>query len=155
MTRKKKTTVYKRSLSLLELMVVLAILALVGSLFGVRGKEMIEHYAFSSAVDKVASRCKLARCLADNYQTDVQVKIVQTPKGMTVALQSDEPPLQKLPQFTQPLNVKGIKQIRFEDENVEEVVVLFSGSGGIFPEGVVYLEGKKKAKEIPFLLSVP
>jgi len=136
-------------------MVVLAILALVGSLFGVRGKDMIEHYSFSSAVDKVASRCKLARCLAENYQTDVQVKIMQTPEGMTVALQSDEPPLQKLPQFTQSLNVKGIKQMRFDVESVGEITVLFSGSGGIFPEGVVHLESKKKAKEIPFLLSVP
>ena len=89
------TTASKRPFSLLEMVVVLAILAFIGSLVGVKGKDLIEHYTFSSAIDKVSSRCKLAQSLAENYQTDVQVQIIRTRNGVDIALQSDEPPLAK------------------------------------------------------------
>jgi prepilin-type N-terminal cleavage/methylation domain-containing protein len=145
----------RRPFTLIEVMIVMAILVLIGGLFGVRGKHLVDYYAFSSSIDKIASRCRLARNLAVNYQTDVAVHVVKRNKEITVTLVSDEPPLKKLPQFISSLHTEGVSAMLFEDKELEEFEVLFSGSGGIFPEGTLTLSSKEKTKEIFFLLSQP
>ena len=143
----------RRPFTLIELVICIAILAMVGSLFAFRGKDLMRHYGFSASVSKVASKVRLARVLASNYRADVRCHVASENQKFFLILESDEPQLKKLPQLRGKCALSEIDGLEVDGKAASEVEILFSGSGGVFPECQLRLKCGKKQKDLSIELS--
>lgn len=117
--------------TLLEVMIGLTLLLIIGSAVSWNVYKMIERSRFSTDVSKIISQIRLSRQMAINTRLDW--KFEMAPHENSFRLQSSAPfsayPPCK-PSFTHDL------EVRFEGKEIEAIVVYFSPTGKIAPEGV-------------------
>jgi hypothetical protein len=129
----------KKPFTLLELLISLTILSLIGGMFAVKGKSLMDNYAFKQEVGKVRDILQLAREYACCYQADVQVIFSKTYKDVLVEIISDEPLLKAEKFFKKKYKFKKILSI---DAGCDSII--FSGSGWVFPKNQVVISDCKQ-----------
>lgn len=140
-------------MTLLEIMLAIALLAMVGGLLAFKAKDLFETYAFRQDVSKFLSRLELSKKYALSYQADVEFLFYEKQGKFFCELRSDEPALHSHKMFFNPVNFKSIKSVDFIGKEKEEFkTLLFSGTGWMFP--TTSLEIHSKAKK-PTTVIVP
>lgn len=126
----------KQPFTLIELLVSLTILSLIGSLFAVKGKDLMDNYAFKQEVGKVRDILQLAKEYAYCYQVDVEVFFSKNQHNTCIHIKTDEPLLNRESFFQKKY---GFRKISFKDALGDSVI--FSGSGWVFPKSQLIVYG--------------
>lgn len=126
----------KQPFTLIELLVSLTILSLIGALFAVKGKNLMENYAFKQEVRKVRDILQLAKEYAYCYQVDVEVVFSKSQHNAFIHIKTDEPLLQRESFFQKKY---GFRKISFMDAIGDSII--FSGSGWVFPKSQLIVYG--------------
>lgn len=129
----------KKPFTFLELLICLAVLSLIGSLFAVKGKKLFDQYAFKQEVSKVRDILQLAKEYAFCYQSDVLVVLSKNKKHFFIEIKTDEPLLKKEGFFKKKYKLSKVSSIDFK-----ESALLFSGSGWVFPKGDLVIKGNEQ-----------
>jgi|GEM_PF-1607561 len=141
-----KTRCSKRAFTLLEVMIVIGLLAMVGSLLAVKGVDLFRVYGFRQEVALVKSRVDFAKYCALTYEADIEVRFSQQGRHLCLSFSSDEPYLAKHPLLRDSLKFSRIKVITDKQGSCIHSV-LFSGTGWMFPLSDLLLCGDKNQKE--------
>ena len=116
----------KRRFTLLELLVCIAILGVIASLLGIKGKGMVDHHRFRSSVQEVANKLGLCKTLALSYQADLTFRLFEKEGALYFQIISDEPLIQKkIPK--KPIKLPGV-------DTATPVTLAIPPSGWINPQ---------------------
>ena len=138
----------KRTFTLLEVMVGLALLLLASALVGWKLSEAISRKQFSSDLEKLRSRFLVCQRIA--VTTHADWKGVLRKKGKRWVFESaciDNRKARKFP----PLKLESALTVYLDGEKMEGLIVDFFSTGHVFPEGIIVFcpsaDPKKEGEE--------
>ena len=149
---------FKRAFTLLEVLVVIAILGITAGMIGWNLHQVIADKRFNSSVDKLHARLSTCRRLALNMQADWKVVLRQEgTRWVAEAVCVDSPATG----FPLPLLSLEPMEFLFDGEPQGEWVFTFTATGEVYPKGALTLRSRQKKKsqktvqwEIPALFSL-
>ena len=126
----------KKAFTLLEMMVVLAILSIIGTLTTVYIKKLVNAHRFESEVANLFIAIQEAQVLSAAFQTDLSLDFFQKKGTLYYRISTDEPlTLKQLNQGDFPLAHTAV--LKFKDIKVKKLHLdIFSG-GRIEPGGIL------------------
>ncbi len=122
--------------TLLEIVLVMAILAIVGGVVGWQIQGLVSSYRFQSDVEELYSTLKKAQALSLTYQTDIELSLFQERGEWKYRLFTHEPfPKALFESRTKTLH--GVRQVKFNNRSLHQSTTwtLFS-RGSIDPRGI-------------------
>lgn len=125
----------KRLFSLLEVMIAVFILALAGSVIGIRLGKALDEKQFQSAVDRLYSELESSRRLALNMQADWSV-VLEKQKDHILLYRT-------CPEVTKSFAVQWKAPCSFlwNHEPIEKIAFHFSSTGKMEPAGLLEIVG--------------
>jgi hypothetical protein len=124
---------HKCPFTLLEIMICLALLALLASTLLIKAKPMIEQYQFEAAAKKLVRELNLSRHLAVTCRADIELTIKK--KGNKLILVRFKEELVTFDShFNHNIIIDHIPSFYIEDKEVGECTFFFTETGWIFPE---------------------
>ncbi len=113
----------RRPLTLIEILLCVGLIAMAGSLFGVKGKQLWKRHQFFSSVDRLCEELTLTRHFAQSLRADVDLYLIKEKDGVRLIRQFDEPGMLKMKNaFPSELFFKNI--VITDDQNL-----FFYGNG--------------------------
>ncbi|MBI2742318.1 MAG: prepilin-type N-terminal cleavage/methylation domain-containing protein [Chlamydiales bacterium] len=121
----------KRPFSLLEVILCIAILAIISGFLGVEIKDTINYQRFESSVAGFVSDLRRVQALALSYQGEFNLTLVKHENGYAYAFFSDEPKemVRKLPKGT----LHGVKSMHLDNRLQEKVSITIFATGRVEP----------------------
>jgi prepilin-type N-terminal cleavage/methylation domain-containing protein len=128
----------KRPFTLLEVMIVILLLSIAGSIIGIRLGNALEEKQFQTAVERLYSELESSRRMALNMQADWSV-ILEKQNDLFVFYRS-------CPESARSFTVqwKAPCHLRWNDEPIEKIAFLFSSTGKIEPGGLLEIIGSRQ-----------
>lgn len=116
----------KLCFTLLEVMLTIAIIALVGTVLLFRAKPMLDHYRFEKGVGRLKQEILYTKHLVEIASADVELHIKQSKRGLVLERVTDEP-----------LNLGNVIGGNIFIDSIciqpkQDVKVLFLATGGIY-----------------------
>lgn len=143
----------KRSLTLMELFLCFAILAVLGGLFLSRGAAMLEHYRFDSDTRALLNEINVSKHLALTARCDIKLHIIKKKESL-LCFKKTEEPLNLPGVFDKQKCLKHIAFLKMNDQEREHLIITFFGTGLVRPEGCLSLLSKHgKTDEIVLSLT--
>ena len=143
---------YKRPFTLIELFICFALLAVLGGVFLIRGAAMLEHYRFESDTSTLLDEINVSKHLALTASCDIHLHLSKNKGGLLCFKQTDEP-LHFPGVFDKHKHLKAISSLKVNEMEKEHVIITFSGTGFVSPEGCLSLLSKN-GKAYKILLSL-
>lgn len=121
----------------------MVILSLIGSLVGIKIKDLISNQRFQNAADRLAIELREAQFLAVTYQTDIYFRISKEKGSYYSTFTSYEPcaPLKK----RTPSELGGVAELFFNQKKVNTLQFTIASSGRIEPVGELKLAAENQA----------
>jgi hypothetical protein len=121
----------KKSFTLLELFLCLALLTLLSGVVGWQMKDVLAHHQFRNSVDRLVSRIRELQVLTTSYQNDMGIEIYTEEGQLQYKLITEEP----LPIFDFKKNypLQGIDAITLKGKKVKESKIMLFSNGRITP----------------------
>jgi len=125
-------------------MIVLSILAIVGSSFGVWVFRVIEKERFYSDVKNLEKTVSMCKKIAQIRQSDVFFVLLKSPEGIKYELKNFSLPMEK--------NLISKSSMKINEEEIKSLKIEFSPTGSIHPcPNLFFLsKSKKYSKEFNF-----
>ncbi len=118
----------KRTLTLFELFITIALLACVGAVVISRALPMLDHYRFEADAKRFEKEILLTKRLADTAHADVQFVVKRGKKGYECKRLTDEPiRMDKL--MKKKLSFPHIDSILVSGSKIDRESVTFTGTG--------------------------
>lgn len=130
--------------TLLEIVIVIAILSLIASVVGWQIVSAVNTHAFQKEVEEVYNAIRHAKVLSLTYRTDINVRFVKEGDGLYYQLYTDEPFANTL--FDREKKVlKRIGKFTFNDKTFKDFDFTLYANGNLEPRGVLgfFPRGKK------------
>lgn len=100
----------KRSFTLIEVFICLALIALCGSVFSIQGKKLWQRYHCVQDTDRLIDELVLTRHLSQTLRADIELHIIPHRNGIIIERSSDEPYiLKKSASLLKSIHLKHIK----------------------------------------------
>jgi type II secretory pathway pseudopilin PulG len=131
----------KNSFTLLEILIAITLLALVGTVIGVRTSQAIDAKEFQSSIEGLRHQIETIREMAFHTQADWWVEVEM--KGRRMNVQAHSPETGSSSSWERPVDM----QLFWNREAVQKMTFYFSASGKIRPNGMLEFRGKKKSVE--------
>lgn len=139
----------RKRLSLFEIMLVLALVAIVSGVFAIRFEPFLTQHRLKTNAARIQRQIQFAEKLSRIYQTEVNVALIKNGAGIQFSMQSDDHIgiLQK-----ERLPIKRafpfFKELGWDEETCEKVFLSFR-SGVIKNPGTLLLKAKKQSVRFP------
>ncbi|MEZ5315281.1 MAG: hypothetical protein R3E91_03605 [Chlamydiales bacterium] len=143
----------KHSFTLLEILLVIALVGLVMGIFAIQLPKAISTEIFEKGISEIKMRITLAEELMLNYRTDVFIDFHYNPekKGINAIIQTARPLPEKIKnQINRQSLVKGIEMITFGEEQTANPTLYFDSTLGTTPKGKLIL--KSYNREVSLIL---
>ncbi len=125
-----------KAFTLLEIILVLAILGMVTSVVGWQIGSCVSRYAFQSEVEEVYNAIKQSQVLCLTYRTDISVHFFREDGTLYYCLRTDEP-FTEIPFDREKKALKKIARITFNEKPVKKFDLSLFSQGDIEPRGVL------------------
>ena len=134
----------KKFFSLIELMIVLAIISIVGSSFGIWVFKLIEKERFYSDIKNLQKTVLMCHKMAQIRQSDVFFILRKSSKGVKYEIENISLPMEK--------NLISNSSMESNNKEIKSIKIEFSPSGGVYPgPTLIFLsKNKKYSKEFNF-----
>ncbi len=140
-----------KSFTLLEIILVIAILSMVASVVGWQIASCVNRYAFQREVEEVYNTVKQSQVLCLTYQTDIGVKFFREDGVFYYHLQTDEP-FAEIPFDRENKVLKKIGKITLNHKSVKNFDLCLFSQGNIEPRGVLGFFPNNKKEDIAMWL---
>jgi len=141
-----------RAFTLLEIIIVIAILSLVASVVGWQISSCVNRYAFHKEVEEVYNAIKHSQMLSLTYRTDISVHFLKEDDVLYYQLQTDEP-------FSEILLDRGKKKLKkigrftFNNKSFKQFDFTIYSQGNIEPRGVLGFFSRNKKEDAALWLN--
>jgi len=137
----------RRCFTLLEIMVCLAIMALMASVIGVQAKQTLEGSRFQNSVKRLKQEVEMLQMLALIFGSDMQLELKQEKNQFIAITHTDEAVLKQLKGSK--ITLKGVTQLTWNKKaEVKRLDIL--SNGRVWPEGVLGIRRGKEAYYLDF-----
>jgi prepilin-type N-terminal cleavage/methylation domain-containing protein len=137
----------RKSFTLLELMVCLALISLLAGLVGMKGVDLLAHHRFYRGLQTWLFDIHRVQILAMNQGADVTCTLKKNKEGHYRAIfESDAPSFHSTSH-----DLNGVSELIFENKPINEFKVTFFSSGRISPVGILKIEPQKEQEPSVFL----
>ena len=137
----------RRSFTLIEIVLCIALLSLVGGLLTYKGKDLISKSQTNSEISKLKKTLDLTQSLALSYHADIEVKLtLEDGANLKVQITSDEEAVQEVLKPYKDMNFTHIDSIFFEGEDGQKnsaINLLFCSTGWSIPNKSLVVNNKK------------
>ncbi len=125
-------------------MIVLSIITIVGSSFGVWVFRTIEKERFYSDIKNLEKTVLMCKKIAQIRQSDVFFVLLKSPKGIKYEVKNFSLPMEK--------NFISNSFMKMNDEEIKSLKIEFSPTGSIYPSPTLFFlsKNKKYSKEFNF-----
>lgn len=118
-------TVSKRSFTLLEILICLAIVGLLSALFGFQGKKFLDEQRFENSLQLIKGEWEKSKFLSLVYQTDIELEIVRKKNDFFLQRKCDEPGLS----HSATTSLPGLRDLRYQGRKPKKIVFAKFSSG--------------------------
>lgn len=140
----------KAAFTLLEIIIVIAILGLVASVVGWQIATSVKRYAFQNEIEAVYRAIKQSQLLSLVYKTDIDVQFLREDGVFYYCLRTDEP-FTHIPFDREKKALHRISRITWNDKPIKHFEILIFSHGAIQPQGILgFFSDKTKAEAIWF-----
>jgi len=132
----------KRSFTLLEIMIVIALIGMTLGVISIQAPKALRTETFERGIDQVKTKIALAQELMLNYQTDVVLKLTPGEKGLFCHMETGKPLSEKMMRNVNRHElIKGIDEVAFDETFTDALELFFDGTLGATPKGKLLLKG--------------
>jgi len=139
-----------RPLTLLELLVIIAIITLFSSVFGVNVVQMVKEYRFEQSCGSIATELYASGRIARMQGGAIEVHLSVDQKGLLFRRTTDEAIPVDTYFFTFVKLYKGVEHVEVDGKSVEKCTIRFT-PGGV-AESEVVLKYRERFHKIPLHL---
>lgn len=125
MLGRRRTRRNRRSFTLLEIFICLAIVACVSVVFGLQGKKLFDAHRYESSIKLLRSECEKAQFLSLVYRADVELRLAIEKKQVVLLRKCEEPGLHK----EKGIPLPGIADFRYRGNSHKSLVFAQFSSG--------------------------
>ncbi len=125
---------------MIELFICLALLTIMGGLVLFKSKGMVQDFRFQKQVSGLKREVIFTKRLAQSYNADIVFTIRQSDTGIQWIRTSDEPMNHLKNHFNRLHRTSVIQTFTYQGARVNELSILFSGSGLITPLGSIQVK---------------
>lgn len=130
-----------RKITLIEVLIAMALIAMIGGVIAINVQGLLREQRFNSSVELVSNQLQTAQNLMVILNSDVKV-VIDKNDQQTYSI-SLQPEKSVSKQFYQTLNqnksLPGVSSMKFDDEEKNQMTLLFSALSQKTPEGVLEL----------------
>jgi len=143
----------KKGFTLLEILVCFVVIALVSTLLGTKGHDLIAYHRFRCEMQSFLLDLGRFRIVSMAQGCDITCKIQKTEKHYLISWESDAPlPLEKAGMSYE---LQGIKKMIFSGKEVREFEVNLFSSGRISPQVLLTFVPKREEKSLTVDFAYP
>ncbi len=130
--------------TLIEIMVCIALLALIGGLLTYKGKSLINRSQEITEISNLKKTIDLAKTLSLSYHTDVELDLIETTSGIHLEMKSDEEAVKKTLELFNHKTFSHLKKLETnQEEPSNQIHLVFSSTGWTFPDQEIKILGKR------------
>jgi hypothetical protein len=137
---KKKTT--KKYFTLLEIILTITLLSICFSFIGIKINTVLYSYKFKDNIKKIDAYFEFCKKMAETNQADIYLKLSQNDKKTYLKIGTDE----KMGFFEKTKKLDDVFNdfiFAFNKKNIDNVEIIFSSNGEVFPKGKFVFSDKK------------
>lgn len=134
------------SFTLIELIVVLSILSLISSIFGINIYQLVQEYRFEQTCSSVATELLATGRLARAQQGVIEIHLEMGPKGLILRRTTDEAIPVDTHFFTYTKCYKNIQVIEIDGKRIDRYTLYFTPKG--MREKILTLKYREKFHKI-------
>ena len=126
----------KQSLLLIEILIVIFLIGITGTVIGIKTKTAVEKYNFQTNANLIMDKIGHLKKMSQAKQEDMTLFVMQKKNNLILKLFSEDFKL---------LEKKKLKNcfVDFNDQNVLSTNFLFASTGVIIPKGKIVIYNKK------------
>lgn len=161
----KKVRAAKRYITLIEVLVVIAIIAASAGILAVKMRDFLQEQAYLDESHQLLNQLRIAQDVMQVMNADLVVRISQDDKGLftsQIEPKTTPPELAKRLISTSPLKLKAIGRLEFEDQFTETVLkenfdLTFMSRGFTMNHGIIKLfpKGTSGPEQVIYLSGHP
>lgn len=125
----------KRSFTLLEMAVALALLSVIGTVVGVSVKKLIDSHRFESSLVSLFNELQQAQLLSSAYDAEVTVDLFEEKGSFVVCLHTEEPGLKRY--FETKRELTRTVAVTWNGKKISSLHMDIYSGGRIVPRGVL------------------
>lgn len=137
----------RKNFTLLELMVCIALIAILGAVVGIKGTTLLAHHQFYSGLQTWLFDIHRVQIVAMNQGVDVVCTLKRNQQGDYQALMESDAPSFSSSTY----ELKQVSRLSFDGKPIEKWQVTFFSSGRISPSGLLKIEAQKENEPPVFL----
>jgi hypothetical protein len=141
-----KTRTKIKNFTLLEIILVVAILSMVASVVGWQIARLVKSYAFQAEVEEIYRAIKQAQVLSLSYQTDISVRFSKEEGLHYYYLHTDEP-FAEIPFDREKKALQKVRRITFNRKPIHTFDFCLYSNGDMEPRGLLGFFPDKKKEE--------
>lgn len=123
---------------MLEVLVCLAVVALLSAVFGVKGKELLDNSRVQGSIDLVSKELEKTKFLSLAYRSDIELFVVLKKQEYYLQLVSDEPGLKKI----KSIHLPGITDVVSQGKSLKSQCLAKFSSGELVTAAQFEMRGK-------------
>ena len=127
----------KRPFSLIELLVCLALIAMLGGVFAFQGAKLWKRHQFYNEINRFVESIQLSYHLSQSLRADIEIELVSSADGLWLLRDMDEPQLLKMP------HCFPKRELFTHLELQENISLVFHGNGGYSAPDEIQIVDKK------------
>lgn len=108
----------------------------------VRSRPMLDHYRFQSDANRFLHELQLSKHMAQVAHCDIVFELTQDKESWVCTRKTDEP-LKVAHVLKKKIPFRFLSSIKLNDEQVDKLVLNFTGTGWINKQGDLLLESKR------------
>lgn len=145
-----RTKLIKRSITLIELMVVITLITIVLGAVAISIPKALKRGKFERSVEAIIAKITLAQELMLDFHTDVTLTFKQQESALACHLETACPLKSHIEKECNRISLlQGIEQVTFNGIICPEITLHFEGSLGISPKGVLAFTCNEHAVKLP------
>ncbi len=147
-TEKMSTRLIKRSMTLFEVLIVMVLIAAALSATVIPISKALKGERFERGVDRLIAKIELAQGVMLDFQTDVQLFLIQEGNIIKSRIETHRPLPAYLDQSLNRYNIiEGIEQMAFNNK-CDDIEIQFDGTLGTVSKGALTLISHKKRETL-------
>lgn len=144
--KKRKKTLCAKPFTLVEILLVIAIIGMSVGLFVVKAPSLFRKESFNKSVDELSAKIERAQELMLDYSVDVKLLISQTDTGLKCLYSTEkEFPLDELRKLNRHCEITGINSFTWNGESRGHLILNFDSAQNSISKGLLSLKGNHEA----------
>jgi prepilin-type N-terminal cleavage/methylation domain-containing protein len=134
----------KRSFTLLEILICMALLLSLSAIFAIEGKKFLDTHRFKTTLELLKTEGEKARFQSLIYRTDIELELLENKGELVLRKKCDEPVFSQIKTISLP----GVTEMRYQGKKQKKIAFAKFSCGYCVSSEKVELRNKKIKEEV-------